>query len=326
MLKISVVCRIRMSSFVYNPDPFADPYVEQQKNVDEFNVRIEGFRFRVKVGDDMIAVGSAPKPECVEISPSAKKLVWLGKNKPDVECELDGKKINSDATIKMMRLALTLLRQKYPDITQLTFEDASKIDCDQPDGTTETMNLAIRDALLYGQTFYERHLGAVPEFPEDAERMHRFRRNRYDPLFKPELFDFNNSTLKHILNPYWKDSSTWAEFFYKLHKQFGSRTFCAAIYPWYVKAFTHIQGIPRNTFPPFNWMLNVWSQPDVPYERVNIQEGGGDWVWPTYPAHPSIHQARCVAQGDYGKLLKTPIVAKRRTRRVRKSVRKCWNR
>lgn len=307
---------------MYNPDPFADPYVEQQKDVDEFNVSIDGYRFRVKMGDDMIAVGSAPNPECVQISPSARKLIWLGENKPDDICELDGKRIKGDTTITMARLALTLLRQKYSQVTQLTFEDSSKIDCDQTDGTIKTMNLATRDALLYGQTFYERRLGAFPEFPEDVKRMQAFRLNRFNPELKPESFDFVNSKLKHILLPMWKETSTWADFFYKLYRAFGSRKFCAAIFPWYQNAFAHICGTRSNPHPPFNWLLNVWSQPDVPYERSEIQAGGGDWVWPIYPAHPSIHQARCVLMGDYRALLMSNMKSRRKTRRSRKSFKK----
>lgn len=299
----------------YNPDPFAAPPAAGPPPVEEFNVRAAGFRFRVKVGPHIVAVGGEPHPECVQVSPSAAKLIWLRSSREGKPpCELDGKPIRGDATLIMARLALTLLRRAHPAVAQLQFEDASTLDCALPDGRVERINLNTRDALLYGVTYYERAFSAEPQHATDAALMARFRRNRQDPSCKPATFDFVNPDLQRELAPAWAQADTWAAFFHRLHRDHGSRDFCAVIHPWYQAAFAAISGAPVHT-PPFFNTLDVWRQPDVPYERLPAVGGGGGWRWPQYPAHSVVHSAEGVLSAPY-----TPWL-RRRPRRHRQTLR-----
>lgn len=255
-----------MADFAYNPDPFASLSIPTK--IKEFKVKTGKFTFLARVGPDFVGIGGKDKT-CVEISPSTKKLMWLTSNR-EGKCEVNGLSIGGDATVLMAQLAMTIVRKEYPDIDELVLEDSSTIHCVLPDASKRPISLNVRDALIYGQTFYERKFGATEI---NAPIMSAFRKNRMDPSKKPSAFNFNSNELKPILQPIYNTTRTWAEFLHTIYVKFGGINVCTYMYPWYKSAFYKIIGYAD---APFDWQINVWNQPDVPYVIVeeNVQSGG----------------------------------------------------
>ena len=298
-------------AFVYNPDPFFIP--KYQTEPEEFIAQTAKYRFRVRVNSDIITVGGKNKL-CININPTEQKLMWL-QGDADGKCELDGQSIEGDSTILMIQLALTILREQIAlgniaHCDSLAFEDSSKIPCKLPDGTIRTLNLATRDALIYGTTFYERKLGA-----QSAQDIQQFRKNRYDPNKKPFSFNFVNKELQTSLDPIYKKCDSWAAFFHTIVLQFGSRGACTVIYPWYQAAYKHISETQNATPPFFNWILNVWNQPDVPYKKSKSVNGG---KWPEYAPSPNFHDNSNIMEIPYLSLGKPRFTFNKTYRRLRK--------
>ena len=256
-------------AFVYNPDPFAEPIRVEESS--EYKIRTGKYTFLVRKTNDVISIGGKDK-KCVQISTSAKKLMWLESDRVG-KCEVNGLSIAGDSTIMLAQLAMTLLREYNPDITDLTFEDASSFSCIFPDGNSRPVSLNMRDALIYGHTYYERYFSAMSL---EGGYLHQFRKNRLDPSKKMPFFDFNCKDLQQTLMPIYNTCVTWAEFMHKLYLQHGSRELCTKIHPWYKSAFYQLSG---HSEPPFYWSLNVWQQPDVPYIKLDEIVGGSIAYW-----------------------------------------------
>ncbi len=295
-------------SVAYNPDPFA--VVAKPSETKDFTVKTGKYTFIAHVGPDFIGVGGKDK-SCVQISPSGKKLMWVESSRKG-ECEVNGLSIAGDATVELAQLAITIMQKHQPHIEELILEDSSSFKCALPNGTTQHMNLNIRDALIYGKTFYERKFNASEL---ETDFMKRFRINRRDPSKKPAQFDFNSIELKPILQPLYDEAETWAEFMHSLYVKYGSVKMCAYIYPWYHSAFYLLSG---HSEPPFKWRITILEQPDLPYIVVkDIKEGGSYWNTVRQVIQRPTYYGGGIIQMPYSKYAKSQRLP-RKTRKLKR--------
>jgi hypothetical protein len=246
-------------------------------------VKSNSFNFRVKLTTDTISVGGT-RANCVQITIPSKEIAWI-KGSTDGDCEIDGKPISGDSTIQMVHIGFWFLQNgyldlSYPTITELLLTDSSKIQCSLPDGSTRTMSLLHRDALIYGKSFYQRKLNAEPYYEKGKNDMIEFEKSWR--ASKPASFDFRNIYLNEQLSIYYKDSDTWVDFMNNLVSVYGSKHICQIMYPWYLQA---ISEITEGRELPTRWVIRN-LQTNVSPKIIGNFTGG----FHTESDSPSFHE------------------------------------
>jgi hypothetical protein len=195
-------------------------------------------------------------------------LEWLGTDNGG--CEVSGLEIHGDKTLQMFYLALTIYKQKYPDTTILSLTDSSKKVCNLkwPKHVEKSVGIMKLNLLLYGQTYYQRKLNAIPQNEEQYTIVKQFQKNRSDPSFKPAFFSFQNAELQKILQPMYERHLTWASFFEEFRQHFIQNDICAYMYTWHLYAFQTIQ---QNEITS-HWKIDITQ---LPYIEYTILQNGG---------------------------------------------------
>ena len=222
------------------------------------------WRFRVKVEPDQIQVGG--RNYCVNIALRADStyLNWLSTEEGG--CELDGKTIKGENTIRMVDLAFSLVRQHHPERTIVTFLDDSGISWEGPRRRKFKLKFITGYVLLHRKTWYEEKFGATMM---DDERYATYRRmadhNFDDPSKKKNNFSFGSA--EEELLPLYQASQTWGEFIHKFIAAHDKKKY-EMMYDWYRQAIYDIfDGLEINQ----NWKIDIRHRPVY---RCLAQEGG----------------------------------------------------
>lgn len=224
-------------------------------------------KFRFKHASDMISLGG--KDFCVQISydgPDNSTLVWLGTR--NAKCELNNLPIFGKKTQQMVYLAVTLFRVIYPNVSHINLIDSSTFTCDLPDGKKHSISMKESYFLFHGKTFYEDKFGAVPILETDLHTMSVLRNALSDPSKKPERFEFLNATLTPFLDPIYKLSLTWRDFFQGIQSKWEDKK-CSVIYAWYRRALSCMH---KGTIPD-HWRINITKFPiihPIKFERIPV--------------------------------------------------------
>jgi hypothetical protein len=176
-------------------------------------------------------------------------LYWLKTDQGG--CELNEKEIRGQATIKMIDLAFSLLRNQHPDRTIVTLLDDSGFSWKDTSGRSYKTNF-LKGYLQ--KTWYEDKFNAVMCNPE-IYRIYREKadHNFDDPSKKPVTFDFMNSEVKVILEPLYLEANTWREFINKFVEKHGENKY-KLMYDWYRSAIYSIfDGMEINQ----NWKIDI---------------------------------------------------------------------
>jgi hypothetical protein len=222
--------------------------------------------FRVKVDKQNINVGG--KNFCVNIVLQEKEtsLYWLKTDEGG--CEITGKDIRKENTIKMVDLAFSLLRKYYPDRKIVTLLDDSGFSWRDKKGKNYKTNFLKGYLLLHRKTWYEEKFGATMYNDEEYAKYREKADNNYDSQSrKPDSFDFINPESKEKLDPLYKSSRTWGEFIDKLISTYDNEKY-KLIYDWYRKAIYYIfDEMEINQY----WKIDVSTRPYIEC----ITNGGG---------------------------------------------------
>jgi hypothetical protein len=231
-----------------------------------FTVKTDIGSFHIKITNrDYISVGA--KNNCVQIAYNTKtntaNLDWLGTAQGG--CEIDGKDIRGDDTIKMVDLAFTILQQLYPNVNHLvSLCDSSTFNCRLPNNKPVSMSLMKYNLLLTGKTQYQSKFNATLKYNESLEAYNAFIKNRENNDIFDKTYDFNNNDLNTLLQPILKSSSNWGEFFEKVYKEFGRNT-CAVMYSWYLDVYGFLAKQAIHT----DWVIDISNRPKITYSIVS---------------------------------------------------------
>lgn len=216
-------------------------------------VRTSFGKFHVTLSTNMISVGG--NNVCVQIAykdDNDSELAYLGTE--------DG---GYDDTVKMTYLAVTLFKEKYPNVHHLYILDSSKIQCQLDDTKTKSMSLMKTNLLFRGKTYYQETFNAVPKFPTTT--LDQFVENLDNPEYKPQTFSFSNPSLDSILTPLYNQANTWKEFFKMIETTYGEEK-CKYIYTWYLNAMYTIVHEP---IPEF-WKIDITTFPIIEYAELRF--------------------------------------------------------
>jgi hypothetical protein len=195
-------------------------------------------------------------------------LGWIQTNQGG--CELMNKEIRGDNVVKFVNLAITILKEINPTITKITLLDDSSYPCVLPNGSIQKVVMYTANILFHQATYYEQKFGA---YIPDTDTYKKYRAQIEDgfnnPSSKPSTFDFHNAELQQILEPIYKQSATWKDFFKAIDTIYDKQK-CTVIYPWYKFAYNIIM----NNMGIFeHWEFDIKNCPNISY-RLQKMDGG----------------------------------------------------
>ena len=211
-------------------------------------------------------------PDCVSI------FIRYADNKPssanmsinDEECVSNEKNTNrvflSKGSKVMIQTLIAYVRQKYPTITEIEYDDMSSIECATNEQLTSAKNLKrgsnLKPMSLYnlsiaynGLTWYEKYFGGRQQNMEThAKYRERVKILLHDKATKPENFnDFIK--IAHVppnlwteLFEFYKTTETYSQFFNSMPK--SER--CRLLRPWIDTFMAHYL---KNVFYNSNWIM-----------------------------------------------------------------------
>lgn len=228
----------------------------------------------------IINLGSKEK-FCIQLSIPSKEsksteghLLWVEANE---DCSLE-KFIKSSISKHMVLLGLTLSRNINPNITKILLEDTSSFNCKLPNNTKIQVPMKAFHIAFHNATWYEYYFGA--KLQHDHEKYKKLKENIYKSENKPKTFNFINEELQEELEPLYKTSRNWHEFFQAISKQYGDKK-CGMVYPWITSAMSDIAGYYIHDT---RWYMDLTSHevqnktPMIQYKLNNIVpkiQGGG---------------------------------------------------
>jgi hypothetical protein len=242
-----------------------------------FNVNIDddivlNFRTREKTKVGMIiSVGGIKKCVFIKIPNIGNTAKLLNLKVKDSGCNTSGANIKGVATVGMINLAFTILREIAPDIQYIELDDESDFTCTLPNGKTVGISMTLHDLLFYQKAYYEKRFGAYLKDPDLREEYQEYKKGFQAQL--PHLFSFKNTDLNEMLGPIYIESTTWEDFLSKLST---IKNKCEIIYPWYKNAVQIIFNefkVERRT-----WIINLYDNiltPTIQYSEIKSNQKGG---------------------------------------------------
>lgn len=89
----------------------------------------------------------------------------------DTECNVNGNLPRGNGTIAMIHATIAMMYHVYPPTTILYLKDHSHVLCE-----SQKLYLPPIEIAKYGQTWYQRHFGAVPEIAKITEKLSEWQR------------------------------------------------------------------------------------------------------------------------------------------------------
>ena len=182
--------------------------------------------------------------------------------------------IKGEATVKMVQLACTILRDIAPYVTWISLSDMSFFMCDTPEGKKKVALPPFHIA-FHNKTWYEDKFNATLLDPSDHQRYRACVQALHtDP--KPGRFEFINDRLTELLSPLYTSSTTWKEFFMLIEKHYP-RDKCALVYPWIEGAISHIfkENGGDELYVGRNWKIDLATIPKIHYYEVDPKKKQG---------------------------------------------------
>jgi len=246
-----------------------------EENLHEFKVKTSIGLFRVKryntinydktYSKDFMKLGG--KNFCIELKwdrniPTIAELQWIITENGG--CELTGIEIKKDKTVHMFHLAITLLLKYLPTLEKVELLDNSKFKCTMPNGKSIQISTNYFHFLIHGSTYYDLKYEAFPIHSNDNISYNKIKQNLIDPLKKPEMFDFGNRDLNEELQPLFKESLSWKDFFEKIK---NIRELCQKMAGWYRNAFSILSD--KGVLPEY-WYITKF----INISFTEVQYGG----------------------------------------------------
>jgi hypothetical protein len=202
-------------------------------------------------------------PDCVSIfiyytdnNPSSAKMPHAMYDEDCVDTTNNVYLEKGDGSRTMIQTLISYIRQKYPTITDIEFDDMSSIECAADEEITrKPMSLYNLSIAYNGQTWYEKYFGARHQNME----LHTKYRERvatllYDKAIKPTNYnDFIKITripqsLWIEVFEYYKQSETYSKFFHLIPKPER----CRLLRPWIDTFMAHYL---KKSFTNMDWTI-----------------------------------------------------------------------
>jgi len=186
----------------------------------------------------------------------------------DEHCVINGKMQHGDGSKDMIQTVILYIKQHYPTIKFIDYDDMSSIECASEKDLLNTTNLKrgsnLKPMSLYnlsiaynGQTWYEKYFGAEQQNPDKhAKYKERVKLILHDKQSKPENF---NSFLQIARAPstdfdelfeYYKTSETYSDFFHSIPKPDR----CRILRPWIDNFMRHYL---KEVFSNSDWKIPI---------------------------------------------------------------------
>ena len=187
------------------------------------------------------------KPSSANMSPNDEECVSNEKNTNRVFLS-KGSKV-------MIQTLIAYVRQKYPTITEIEYDDMSSIECTTDEINLKPMSLYNLSIAYNGLTWYEKYFGGRQQNMEThAKYRERVKILLYDKATKPANFnDFIKiahvpPNLWNELFEFYKTAETYSLFFNSIPK--SER--CRLLRPWIDTFMAHYL---KNVFYNSNWIM-----------------------------------------------------------------------
>ena len=150
----------------------------------------------------------------------------------NINCSLENNFQRGIDTDMILKLLMSYIKDNYPYITTLRFEDTSYRTCDN----NKVIELAEMNYIFSGKTWYEMKFGAyldgkdILEFSKADKAFQEIKKTMEWKKFKDYItIPFNESELE----PMYTSSETWQDFFSQLRVKLGVSEFCIFLVPWF---------------------------------------------------------------------------------------------
>jgi len=194
-------------------------------------------------------------------------LIWV---KSEENCSLE-KYIEKGLAQHMVLLGLTLAKDINPSLEKVQFDDMSTFKCDLPDNKEYKLQMKTFHIAFHGATWYESYFGA--KLVDNYDLYCKLKENLYNPDNKTASFQFNNDELQEELEPLYKNSNTWAEFFKLIDKKYGKKK-CGVVYPWLLLAM-YVIFENNNIFDNVKWYIDYNEKIEsIPFQSYECKDGG----------------------------------------------------
>jgi hypothetical protein len=200
-------------------------------------------------------------------------------------CNTSGNLVRSNpGTLDMIKACITFVFKRFPSIKHVTLIDNSKIKC------TNKVDLDLGPHYIskYGQTWYERHLGARLEDQNTQNKYNSF----INKLKGPKPFDFKHfkqtyliksrvRNLHDVLEPLYDSSETLQSFLQQCNKEFECMIFEGWL-SYFVSAFSGIR------FWDTYWTIDrqTWKNINISVTKDNDTTKSDD-TWSQFGGVPS---------------------------------------
>jgi len=250
--------------------------LDNSKYIVKHNRKIENNKVRY----DYIEFGNIDTNKfCIEIHvyiQSHKIYAELSKIKYDKGCSIQKTLEKGIGTQNMLKVALSLVSELYPEIKYFTFKDYSEKECDNG----ANIHLGYFSLITSGKTWYEKNFGATIKdeifkelYKKDLDKLNykNIDIEISDILIKNKV----KKPLKDIIIKEFEESINYKDFFSRLNKKFGRNMFCEYVQPW-IRDFMSRLDLERYFF--MEWEIpakEIKNYNIIIKEYKKIDDGGG---------------------------------------------------
>jgi hypothetical protein len=163
-----------------------------------------------------------------DVNTNIVNMGYLTKARWDAVCSIEEPFSNGADTIMMIKLLVSYIKDKYPNVYGLMFNDMSTKTCD--DGSS--VSLASMKFLTDGKTWYESHfdtsINSINKYAYDMMKENanikkeELSFDNFSMYSNINYLQLSNDELKDIYN----NSKTWQEFFSKIRSLIGISKLC----------------------------------------------------------------------------------------------------
>jgi hypothetical protein len=210
-----------------------------------------------------------------DIDTNTANIGYLTKARWDSVCSIDEPFGRGADTIIMIKLLVSYIKDNYPNVTQLLFNDMSTKTCN--DGNS--VSLAAMKLLTDGKTWYESHFNISVEGANDYlyntlkttinTKKQELSFDKFAMYSNINYLEINTEELRQIYNK----SNTWQAFFSYIRDQIGVSKLCI----WFSRNNwfdIFLNTILKINIASIQFILNIKKYNDIKYTINNV---GGNY-------------------------------------------------
>ena len=214
---------------------------------------------------------------CIEIHVYNYNIPYaeLSKIKYNKGCSIQKTLERGLGTQNMLKIALALVSQLYPEIKSFLFKDFSEKECDNG----ANIHLGYFSLITSGKTWYEKNFGATIKdavfeelYKKDLEKLNH--KDIYIDIY--DLLTGHNvkKPLKDIIVKEYDNSKNYKDFFTRLNNKFGRNMLCEYIQPW-LRDFMRKLDLERYFYMEWEIPVNEIQKFNIKIQNYKKYEGGG---------------------------------------------------